>query len=73
MSIIGLLIFVPIATAYYYDYKWKPKEFGFSRKKVSSKILQFATIMLVVFLLGNLWEYAVPFNQKNGVEFNAGG
>lgn len=71
MSIIGLLIFVPIGIAYYYDYKSNPKEFHFSRKKVTSKILQFTTIMLVVFLLSNLWEYAVPFHQKHVVEFNA--
>ena len=71
MIIIGLLILIPIAIPYYYDYKSNPKEFRFSRKKVASKILQFAGIMLVAFLLGNLWEYAVPFNQKHGVEFNA--
>lgn len=71
MIIIGMLVFVPIATAYYYDYKSNPKEFRFSPKKVASKIFQFATIMLVVFLLGILWEYAVPFSQKHGVEFNA--
>ena len=71
MIIIGLLIFVPIATAYYYDYKSNPKEFRFSPKKVASKIFQFATIMLIVFLLGILWEYAVLLNQKHGVEFNA--
>lgn len=69
MIIIGMLVFVPISTAYYY--KSNPKEFRFSPKKVASKILQFATIMPVVFLLGSLWEYAVPFSQKHRVEFNA--
>ena len=71
MIIIGLLIFIPIAIAYYYDYKSTPKDLNFSVEKVATKLLQLVAIMLVVFLLGNLWEYAVPFNQKHGVEFNA--
>ena len=71
MIIIGLLILIPIAIAYYYDYKSTPKDLNFSVKKVATKLLQLVAIMLVVFLLSNLWEYAVPFNQQHGVEFNA--
>lgn len=68
---LGFLIFLPIIIAYYIDYKNNPKEFNLSLKylwkKRSSKALFF---LLIYFSLNKIYEYAIPFNKNNGIEFN---
>jgi hypothetical protein len=69
---LGFLILLPIIIGYYFDYKNDPTEFKLSLsslwKKRSSKALLF---LIIYFSLNTIYEYAIPLNKNNGIEFNS--
>jgi hypothetical protein len=69
---LGFLIFIPIIIGFYFDYKNDPKEFKLTYKsfwnKRSSKALLF---LIIYFSLVKIYEYGIPLNKNNGIEFNS--
>jgi hypothetical protein len=69
---LGLLIFLPIIMGYYFDYKNDPKEFNLSFKSLWNKRSSKALLFLIFyFSLVKVYEYGIPLNKNNGIEFNS--
>ena len=69
---LGLLIFLPIIIGYYFDYKNDPKEFNLSFKSLWNKRSSKALLFLIIyFSLVKAYEYGIPLNKNNGIEFNS--
>ena len=69
---LGFLILLPIFIGYYFDYKNDPKEFKLSLKSIFNKRLLKALLFLIIyFSLVKIYEYTIPLNKNNGIEFNS--
>tara|TARA_R110001632_G_scaffold83368_1_gene184591 strand:+ start:941 stop:1468 length:528 start_codon:yes stop_codon:yes gene_type:complete len=69
--LIGLIIIVPIAIAYYYDYKSDPKEFTFSVKTLGKGLLKGLVYIAIFIGLNAVYKLVIPFNKNHGIEFNS--
>lgn len=71
-SVLGLLIIIPVLIAFYIDCKNNPKEFTTSLKSPKNRRLLTALIFLVIYFgLVKIWQFAIPLEKENGIEFNA--
>lgn len=69
---LGFLILLPIMIGYYFDYKNNPKEFKLSLKSLWNKRSSKALLFLIIyFSLVKIYEYGIPLNKNNGIEFNS--
>lgn len=71
MIIIGLLIIIPIAIAFYYDYKADSKSFIEPLKALAKKIAIVAFIYLAATLIGKIYEHYVLPKNNFGTEYNS--
>ena len=70
MIIIGMLIIIPIAIAFFYDYKANPKSFIEPLKTAAKKIVIVGFIYLAVTLIGKIYEHYILPNNSFGTELN---
>ncbi|WP_025665357.1 hypothetical protein [Aquimarina megaterium] len=65
------IIIVPIAIAYYYDYKSDPKEFDFSIKTIGKGISKGLLYLVLLAGANAIYKSVVPINKNHGIEFNS--